>query len=280
MRVRYVNHNNVEYILHGAGHTFTDTLAMRSYDWTFVTTNRPSGMGGTASGFARYPIVRELLIGIWGFTAAAFAAQANELLAVADADVMAGEPGRLYLDNQYIVCYLSVGGSVEAFSERAHFVKKRVRALVVEPYWCTEVSTTYNKIEQQTDTTGKKYDLRYAYRYGSGYSVNTLFNNHYAAAPSVITIYGAVENPSVIIAGNTYNVDVQLAATARLVIDQVQQKIYTVAADGARTNVFNARNKAHDVFIPIPSGANQVLYSGDFKFEITLVQQRSEPLWG
>ena len=277
--VRYVNHNNAVYILNGAGHSFADPRSLRAFDWSFVVTNRPSGYGGTASSFARNPIERELMIGIRGFTASEFADRANALTAITEADIMSGEPGRLYIDDQYIVCYLAVGSTVEQYSHRAHFATKRLRVLVVEPYWCTEVSTVFNVVEHETDTTGKKYDLRYAYRYGSGYSVNNLYNNHYAPAPAIISIYGAVENPSVTIAGNVYNVDVQLAATARLVIDQVKHKIYTVSSGGAQTNVFNSRNKSYDVFTPIPAGVSQVLYSGEFKFEVTLVLQRSEPLW-
>ena len=277
--VRYVNHNNEVFVLNGAGYAFTNPRTLRAFDWSFVVTNRPSGYGGTASSFARKPIERELTVGIRGFTAEEFAQRANALTAVTEADVMSNEPGRLYIDDQYIVCYLAVGSTVEQYSHRAHFATKRLRVLVVEPYWCTEVSSIFNIQEQVVDATGKKYDLRYAYRYGSGYNVSTLYNNHYAESPAIISIYGAVENPSVTIAGNVYNVDVQLAATARLVIDQVKHKIYAVSDGGAQTNVFNARNKAYDVFAPIPAGANQVLYSGEFKFEVTLVLQRSEPLW-
>lgn len=279
--IKYVNHNGAEYTLEGAGHTFVDAEAssLRAYLWSFSTTNRPSGFGGSASGFARYPVTRELTVGIRGATAAEFNQRANTLLAVCEADVMTGEPGRLYIGTQYIVCYLAVGSTVDVYSRKLSFVRKRLTVLIVEPYWCSEDTTVFNILQDEPDTTGKKFNLRYAYRYGSGYSVTNLYNNHYAACPAVISVYGACENPSIQIGGNTYNVDVQIAATERLVIDQIKRRIFIVASNGAQTNAFNNRNKAHDVFALIPVGASQVLYSGEFKFAVTLIRQRSEPEW-
>ena len=65
----------------------------------------------------------------------------------------------------------------------------------------------------------------------------------------------------------------------RIVIDQLQRRIESVTAAGERTNLFDYRDKENDIFLPVEPGVNTVIYDGSFDFDITLVQQRSEPLW-
>ena len=152
--------------------------------------------------------------------------------------------------------------------------------LAVEPYWCTPVQITINPTtDQPSNENGKKFNLKYSYRYGTGLSGATIINDHYAAAPAIMQFFGPVANPSITIAGVTYGVDVTLTATDRLVIDQITHKIYTVSETGVKTNAFDNRNKAFDIFAPIPVGSNSVIYSGDFVVQITMIQQRSELRW-
>ena len=278
IRVRYVNHEGSEFVLNGDGYTSTNVNALRAYNWSFNSVNRPSGYGGKASGFARRPVTRDITVKIRAFKREDMQALANRLHAITEADIMAEQPGKLYIGNQYIVCYLGVSSTVEQYTDKTSFLGKKLQVRIEEPYWCSEATTIFN-IVTVTDTTGKKFDLRLPYRYGSGYASSYIANSHFAACQAIITIYGSVANPSIQIAGHIYNVDVTLTATERLVIDQTKRKIYKVSSTGAQTNVFNARNKGYDVFAPIPVGQSPVIYSGAFKFSITLVQQRSEPLW-
>lgn len=277
MNVRYVNHEGSEFILNGDGYTSTNVNALRAYEWSFNSVNRPSGYGGKASGFARHPVTRELNVGIRSFRDADMKALANRLHAITEADIMAEQPGKLYIGNQYIVCYLAVSSSVDQYTEK-NFLRKKLKVRIEEPYWCSETTAIFNTVTT-IDTTGKKFDLRLPYRYGSGYASSSINNSHFAPCQAIITFYGPIANPSVQIAGNIYNVDVTLTATERLVIDQLKHRIYKVSSTGAQTNVFNARNKEHDAFAAIPVGQSPVVYSGAFKFTVTLVQQRSEPQW-
>lgn len=277
--VHYTNHNGETFILNGDGLTFVDDMPLHEYEWDYTLTNRVTGMGGMAGNFARWPREFSFEIRMRGFARQQFLAQANRLHAVADADCVAETPGRLYVDGQYMTCFLAVGGGVPSHPKTGNFATREVTVLAVEPYWCTEVTTIINPAADTTDTTGKKYNYNYAYRYGTGLSAGSIYNEHYAPAPAIITVFGPASNPSIIIGGNTYAVDVVLTATDYLVIDQTTHQIYIVTENGARTDVFNSRDKVHDIFTPIAVGESAVVYGGEYAIQITLVQQRSELLW-
>ena len=390
MMIKYINHNGTEFVLNGDGLTFVDDMPLHSYEWSYTLTNRVTGMGGIASNFARWPRTFNIEVRLRGYSKQQFIDQVNALHSVIDVDCVDEQPGRLYVDDQYMVCYLGVAGGTPTHPKTGNFAMLELTVLAVEPYWCTEATTrlgangsgeaiqvtwdniyihastaadttlltrigtidfipmendhvysvtvpdglmytvrfysgqtqstylsslsgwqtetvsvtkndgnyfrVYVRNEENTnmdisegnnviildstyDSTGKKYNYNYGYRYGTGLSAGSIINDHYAAAPAIIKIYGPASNPNIIIGNNTYNVNVILTATDYLVIDQVTHEIYKVAENGTRTNVFNSRNKAYDIFKPIAVGENHVVYSGEYSIEITMVQQRSELLW-
>ena len=280
MNIYYENSAGVKFTLLGDGLTFVDPMELHTFEWNYSLSNRVTGMGGDASDFARYPRTFDLTLRMRGMNREEFLSQVNRLHDITEADMVANAPGQLFVDDQYLTCYLAVSGDKPNHPRSGNFMTREVTVLAVEPYWCTPVQVVVNpNTDQPSNENGKKFNLRYAYRYGTGLSGNTIINTHYAAAPAIIEFYGPASNPSIIIAGVTYGVNVTLTATDRLVIDQVKHKIYTVSETGVQTNVFNARNKAYDIFAPIPVGAHNIVYGGDFVVSITMIQQRSELRW-
>ena len=405
MIVKYVNSNGQAFTLLGDGLTFIDPNELHTFEWSYTLTNRISGMGGDAANFARYPRTFDLELRMRGMSSAEFISQVNRLHDVTEADMVAGKPGRLYVDEQYLTCYMAVSGGKPEHPRNSRFLTREVTVLAVEPYWCTPVtvnlstppqesggtvlekvnpnkytgfylfggsgddarrwnfatseaiqpssgtyyyavyelpegatkvgftayhynnnfaacgfyngipgsgeklwsytSATNGRIDTPTEvdvpdgtthfviqlgnnlnrglfllsTAGKKYDLEYAYRYGTGLSGNTLNNTHYAPAPMVLTFYGPASAPTISIDGNEYGADVILTATDRLVIDQVTREVYVISDTGVKTSAFNQRIKSSDVFAPIPQGSHMVVYSGDFTATVTMIYQRSELRW-
>jgi hypothetical protein len=236
-------------------------------------------MGGIASNFARKPIQKSIRVGSHTETLASLINLENHIHAVTEPDVIANEPGKLYVDNQYISCYV-VSGSPDEYIKSGHFVNLELLLLIVEPYWCTETTSVFNiDTSAQFDTTAKTFNLRFPYRFATGFANSKLNNLHYAECPMVITIYGPAQNPSLIIAGNTYNVQTQIATGTRLAIDQTKHSIDLVNSVGQKVSVFNSRNKAYDIFKPLPPGESLVQHAGEFKFAISIIQQRSGMMW-
>ena len=405
MTVKYVNSNGKAFVLLGDGLTFVDPNELHTWEWGYTLSNRISGMGGDASGFSRFPRTFDLELRMRGMNREEFVSQANRLHDITEADMVAGQPGRLYVDDQYLVCYLAVSGDKPSHPRNSNFLTREVTVLAVEPYWCTPVTVTlspeqaheqgddyvkvdparyggftlyggsgdsalrwsfnnnegvtpssgtyyyavyeipegmekveftgyhynsnfagcgfYNgvpgvgeklwtytapnntKVDTPTEVevpatathmviqlgsslarglfiqtgNGKKYDLRYGYRYGTGLSGNTINNTHYAPAPMVITFFGPAAAPTITIDGVQYGADVQLTATDRLVIDQLKHQVYIESDTGVKTSAFNSRIKTSDVFAPIQTGAHTVVYSGDFSATVTMIYQRSELRW-
>lgn len=280
MNVYYQNSSGEKFTLYGDGLSFINPMELHSWEWSYSLSNRITGMGGDASDFARYPRTFDLELRMRGMNRQQFLDQVNRLHDITEPDMIAAQPGRLYVDDQYLTCYLATAGKAPTHPVNSNFMTRTVTVLAVEPYWCTPVEITVNPTtDQASNDNGKKFNLRYAYRYGTGLSGNTIINDHYAAAPAIIQFFGPVADPSITIAGTVYGVNVTLTATDRLVIDQIRHKIYIVSETGQQTSAFNDRNKEYDIFTPIPVGSNNIIYSGDFVVSITMIQQRSELRW-
>ena len=96
-----------------------------------------------------------------------------------------------------------------------------------------------------------------------------------------LIIYGPCDSPEIIIGASHYKINVQVAATEYLTLTAIDKEktIFLTNAYGIKTNVFNKREKSFDVFSPIPNGTFDVTWNGNFNFDLTVLDRRSEPPW-
>lgn len=260
------------------GAYFVNANDLRNFRWDYVAANRPSGLGGRMRSFSRPVAERTVNIAIRG-TKKQFAARMNALHAHTEVDILSRAPGKLWLGDQYLICYLGIASEIINLSERAHFAEKTLTVAVVEPFWCRDVTQRFLISTESAQEGGKKYDGKYSYKYGSNYQSQTLYNDHYAPCPAVLTIYGPTNAPEIIIGGKTYALTSEIANGERVEIDQIAGTIFKINPDGVRTSIFNERDKEHDIFAFFSPGAQTVSWSGGFNFDVKLIQRRSEPLW-
>lgn len=253
---------------------------LRDFSWDYSLTNKPSGYGSRINRFMRPATEKNLGVVIRGGSRDECIGTLNALHAATEADITRGKPGRLWLDGQYLICFLAVSSTVNNWKSGFHFLEKSLSVLAVYPFWYTEITQAFRAGEIDTSPYGKRYHGRYPYQYGTGYANKTLYNDHHSETPAIITIYGPCDDPQIYIAGNLYGLSgVGAGEGEHIVIDQLERTIYRVATDGEKTNLFDYRVKTHDVFLPIPPGDVSVQFSGEFGFDVTLMQQRSEPKW-
>lgn len=277
MKIEYFNANGASIVLN-AGNYLVSNNDLRDFVWEYTATNRPTGYGGRVK-FNR-PVQEKILnIGIRGKTKEEFNDNAKALLALTEADILRNTPGKLYLGEQYLECYLSVKSTVNYYSYRNGWVSKDLTLVVTEPFWNTEKTQRYLSGLALAVDGGKRYGLKYPYRYMPSASSGNVDNEHYSDSPMIITIYGEAVNPSITIGGNIYAIDFSVAATQRIIINQLKREIYLLTLTGARTNLFNYRDKENDIFKPIAPGNQTVIYDGSFDFDISVINQRSEPTW-
>ena len=122
------------------------------------------------------------------------------------------------------------------------------------------------------------YDFPYDFKNDlvSGEVVNTNF----VASNFRMTIYGACINPTVHIGGHEYSVDVDIGNGEFLTINSVEKTIVLTKVNGEKVNCFNKRNKDSYIFEKIPTGTNITTAPNEgISFDITLLEERSEPKW-
>lgn len=253
---------------------------LRGFVWDYTLTNKPSGRGARVNKFTRAAKECEITLAIRGNSRAACIDALNAFHAACETDISALSPGRLWMDGQYLICYMGIASEIGEWRGGFHWLEKMVTLLAVYPFWYTEVMQQFRAGEVNVSLYGKKYSGRYPYQYGTGYSNQTLYNTHYAETPAVITIYGPCEDPQIYIGGHLYGISGASASTdERIILDQVERTIYRVAANGLKTNLFDYRVKTSDPFQYIKPGDVNVQFSGEFGFDVKLMQQRSEPKW-
>lgn len=212
-----------------------------------------------------------------GSSEAEFANRIERLHALTEVDILANKPGRLWLKQEYIRCYLAVSSDLGTYSRQGNFAEKEMTVLITDPFWCREQEFRFLGGEAPEITQNKRYTGRNPYRYGTRYKSGQLNNEHYAPCPALIIFDTPCENPSAFIGGVGYTVHTAIKTGERVTINQLDKTITHRSADGRETNIFNLRDKDQDVFRRIEPGEQDVLFLNDFS--LILIQQRSEPRW-
>lgn len=126
---------------------------------------------------------------------------------------------------------------------------------------------------------GFDYPYEYNLEYGVQIGGRTIANSTYTGNAFRLLIYGAVTNPTIIIGGHSYTVNGAVGEGETLTIDSMAKTITLTTASGAKINYFDKRDRQNYIFQPIQPGQNAVTWSGDFGFELTVIEERSEPKW-
>lgn len=275
-QIKYENHLGEKLWLDDSRY-FININDLRQFSWSYNANNRPSGYGGMVSRFTRGVTERNVKIGVRGFTETDFVTRIERLHALTEVDILANKPGRLWLKEEYLICYLAVSSDLSAYSRRAYFAEKDTAVVVTEPFWCREYEYRFVGSEAPVVTQNKRYTGRNPYRYGTRYMSSRFNNEHYAPCPALIVFDTPGESPSAFIGGNGYTVHTKIRAGEQVIINQMEKTVTHRSADGRDTNIFNLRDKVQDVFRYIEPGEHDVLFLNDFS--LTLIQQRSEPRW-
>lgn len=130
------------------------------------------------------------------------------------------------------------------------------------PYFIKQEQTINIKVS----SIGKKYPFKYPYSYGASKIENNEINNIYILdIPLIITIDGAISNPTISLVdenNNTYNTvkfsDFILSQGEQLVINSAQRKIYKIA-NGIETDMSAETDPSFDTFLRAKSGISKIV---------------------
>lgn len=248
------------------------------YEWELKTWQSASKDGGRCVSRRRPVQEKRIVLDVFAPTQAQFASAINRLADVIDTDVINRTPGKLWIGAQYALCYIYASYKT---LERDwwEFATVSLSVQMENPCWITERRFSLLACADEEDENAKVYPLAYPYRYGSGSLASVISNDSISDAPMKIVFYGYAGNPEISIGGNTYGINAVIETGEYAVIDGQTREVYKIASDGTRINLFDRRTKQSDVFAPLASGSHTVEYSGAYGVDITIYQQRSEPLW-
>ena len=98
-KIRYVNHINEE-LKFGSGPLYVDSNDLHDFTWTIVSKN------DRISGFKK-GVVKKTIPVILKCDAGSGAAWRNTVFEICEKDILAQKPGRLFVGNYYLKCYIT-----------------------------------------------------------------------------------------------------------------------------------------------------------------------------
>lgn len=268
----YINHLS-ESIRFGQDGVFISDSQLRNYSWNYDTNF------DEITNFRKGVVTKTLTIIICADTKEEGIQKRNRIYEVFDRDVLTQNAGSLYIGDYYCKGYFVTSEKSQWFISKRYLVNK-VTFVSDSPDWNRYLEYVFKEMDGGSTTVGaKRYPYKYSYWYSNLNSTGTISNLAIQDSDFIMRIYGATTNPLIQIGNNTYQVNVSLSASERLEINSADKTIYVIKQNGKKENVFWSASKVSYIFEKIPSGKVQVAWSGNFSFDLILMDKRSEPPW-
>lgn len=292
-KIKYVNSRG-EVLNFGENGVYVNENDLRDWEWSYNTDY------GRIRQFRRSSITRTLPVQIWATSEEKGLEVKNRLHDVTEVDVIAETPGRLYIGDCYMKCYV-VGSTKSNYLTSRNILSVDLMIAASEGVWyqesvfwfgdradldLAEVGTALVGFARvgSRDVTSEGtavYDYGYprGYRSAQEQHSDRVVNNFLVPCGFRLEINGPASNPEIIIGDSSHKLNCRAEVGQTIVVDSRERTIKIVRADGSETNAFRYRDKKADVFATIEPGAHAISWNGDFLFNLTLYKERSEPLW-
>lgn len=268
-KIIYTNHLN-EQIVFGEMPYFANYSDLRDYSWEYTSaSNRILSFNKKIKQY-KLPVVIMCSNEEEAFQ------RRNALFEITEKDVLAKQQGTLQIGDYTLQCYVQASKKTK-FLESKKYMEVQLTILTDKPYWIKENTFMFRKSTNDNEYLDFPFD--YPYDYKNSLALMKFINTNFTASNFKIIIYGAVENPKLLINSHTYEVTTQLVANETLTIDSINKTIEQVSVAGTKYNKFNDRNKDSYIFEKIASGSCAVLPNEKFDFDIIIYEERGEPKW-
>ena len=268
----YENHLGQRFV--GLEHgIYLNSNELRNYSWDYdVINNR-------ISRFYRSVKTRKLPLVVCCSTTEEANEAKNRLMEITEADVEAIQPGTIYTGDYYITGFITESKKSDY---RVHGRTCKIDlTLTSQTAWSKETVHVFGSTDEGAAASRSGFDFPFDYAYD--YSVSTasrqIVNDTIKGSNFKLKIYGEATDPAVMINGHAYKVNGMIRAGETLLIDSLNKTVVLTTASGTKINWFNNRDRHDYIFEPIPPGVNNVIYNGAFKFDLTIIEERSEPRW-
>ena len=246
---------------------------LRDYSWGYDTIN------SRISRFYRPITDREIPLVVVGKTDDEAIAAKNRLLELAETDIEAMLPGKIYVGEYY------TNGYITSSKKRNFLITKRhcnidLTLTSDDPAWYREQTQSFIPVAgSSAEGSGTDYPYDYPFDYAVSQTAQNIVCDSIRSNAFRVRIYGPAVNPSIMIAGHVYAVNGTIGSGETLLIDSLTKKITLTKADGKKENWFDNRSRESYIFEEIPSGQHTVIWNESFGFDLTIIEKRSEPRW-
>ena len=247
---------------------------LRNYSWSYETINN------RISRFFRGIKNRKIPLVVYCKSGDEAVSVMNRLHELAEADIVAEIPGKIFVGDYYTIGYITASAK-SSYLTRRKYCKIELTLTSDDPVWYREQSYTFLPYTGNEIGSGGGVDYPYNYPYDYTLSLNgrKIVCNSVWSSAFRLRIYGEATNPAVIINGHTYTVNGTIGKMETLLIDSTNKTITLTTAAGKKINWFDKRGREEYIFEPIPAGQSTVTWAGNFGFDLTVVEKRSEPKW-
>lgn len=273
--IYYVNSNNEKIDLLEPPYML-QTGELFGYKWNYESKQRLGG-GGKITNIRKDLEERTLTLSIVNYGVENYEEAIDYLHEITDIDVLKKTPGRLYVGEMYLNCYVTASEKSE-WEPEAGYIDVSLTLAVEYPMWVGENPYTFHSFGVST-TDNKRYPGRYPYRYANGMNSTYIINPHFTNSNFELIIYGPAVNPMVTIGGVPYLVNVILEEDEYLAIDSRSRTIIKATKNGERENLYHNRQKGRNFFRKIGPGRQSISWTGKFDFDLIIYEERGEPKW-
>ena len=273
-KMQYRNHLG-ERIIFGQGGFFVNENDLRDFVWNYTSKNN------RLSSFQKGVVKKTLPVMIACTSEEDGLAKRNALFEICEKDILANSYGKIIIGDYYMKCFVT-GSQKSEYLYNNQMMNVKLTIVTDFPMWVKESTTAFRKnmeITSENDSEFLDYSFDYSFDYSYEFAIQNLINDDFVATNFRLIIYGSCSNPRIHIGGHEYLIKADVSAGEYLVIDSSEKTILLVNSNGEKVNCFNKRSRDSYVFEKIPVGANAVTWEGEFGFDITLLEERSEPKW-
>lgn len=246
---------------------------LRDYAWSYETINNK------ISRFYKGVTNRKIPLVVLGETDEKAIAAKNRLMDLAESDIQAKLPGKIFVGEYY------TNGYITASAKGNYLVSKRLCNITLtltsdDPVWYRDQFYSFAAGDGATAIGGgTDYPYDYEYDFALSLTGRKIVCDSAGSNAFKLRIYGEAVNPAVVIGGHVYAINGTVGKGETLLIDSIAKTITLTTASGNSVNWFDKRARENYIFEPIPAGQNTVSWLGTFGFDLTVIEKRSEPKW-
>lgn len=274
-KIIYRNHSGEE-IRSAEGGIYVNENDLRDHEWSHLESS------GKIVEFYRGIVKKTIPLIVIADSDAEGVRIKNELLSIAEKDVISVKPGKIIIGDFYMTGYITESKKSKYLYSN-QYTEYNLKFVSDNPFWITESTKSFTTAGSQAGAVYEFLDYPYDYDYDYApdfYPPEIINIDHYADCKFLLKIYGPAIDPSVTINGIERKVYVTLEEGQYLLIDSRDKTVKRILIDGTALDAFDNRKKAgKSIFTPMVPGLNEIVWNHSFGFDLTIFKERSEPEW-